>query len=45
VIRELQQRGVKHFDVGGLRPGDGYTQFKRTMRPDEFRLAGEWMSF
>lgn len=44
VIQELQRRGVKQFDIGGLRPGDGYTQFKRTMRPDEFRLAGEWMS-
>lgn len=45
VIKELQRRGARQFDVGGLRPGDGYTQFKRTMRPDEFRLAGEWMSF
>ena len=45
VIKELQQRGVRQFDVGGLKPGDGYTQFKRTMRPVEFRLAGEWMSF
>ena len=35
---------VRQFDVGGLKPGDGYTQFKRTMRPIEFRLAGEWMS-
>jgi hypothetical protein len=45
VIKELQRRGVSQFDVGGLKPGDGYTQFKRTMRPSEFRLAGEWMSF
>ncbi len=44
VIKNLQQRGVSQFDVGGLKPGDGYTQFKRTMRPIEFRLAGEWMS-
>lgn len=44
-IRTLHQRGVSRFDVGGLKPGDGYTQFKRTMRPSEFRLAGEWMSF
>lgn len=44
VIKALQQRGVTQFDVGGLKPGDGYTQFKRTMRPSEFRLAGEWMS-
>lgn len=45
VIKALQQRGAKQFDVGGLKPGDGYTQFKRSMRPHEFRLAGEWMSF
>lgn len=44
VIKELQRRGVRQFDVGGLKPGDGYTQFKRTMRPAEFWLAGEWMS-
>lgn len=44
-IGEMQRQGVGQFDVGGLREGDGYTQFKRTMRPAEFRLAGEWMSF
>jgi hypothetical protein len=44
VIKTLQHRGIGQFDVGGLKPGDGYTQFKRTMRPSEFRLAGEWMS-
>lgn len=45
VLRELHRRGVSTFDVGGLKPGDGYTQFKRTMRPDEYVLAGEWISF
>ena len=44
-IQEMHRRGVQQFDVGGLREGDGYTQFKRTMRAAEFRLAGEWMSF
>lgn len=44
VIKNLRERGIARFDVGGLKPGDGYTQFKRTMRPHEFRLAGEWMS-
>lgn len=44
VIKELRARGVRQFDIGGLKVGDGYTQFKRTMRPVEFRLAGEWMS-
>ena len=42
IIRELKQKGVEWFDVGGMREGDGYTQFKRTMRPREYSLAGEW---
>lgn len=44
VMREMRRRGVTVFDVGGLREGDGYTQFKRTMRPVEYELAGEWIS-
>ncbi len=44
IIKELRRRGVSEFDVGGLKPGDGYTRFKRTMNPAEYRLAGEWMS-
>jgi hypothetical protein len=45
VMRELKRRGVKSFDVGGLRHGDGYARFKRTMKPVEYVIAGEWMSF
>jgi Acetyltransferase (GNAT) domain len=45
IIRELKRRGVDGFDVGGMKPGDGYTRFKRTMNPVEYELAGEWMSF
>ena len=30
---------------GGVKPGDGYTQFKQTMKPAEYELCGEWMSF
>ncbi|MGN6487337.1 MAG: lipid II:glycine glycyltransferase FemX [Devosia sp.] len=45
VMRELKGRGVKSFDVGGLRNGDGYARFKRTMNPVEYKLASEWMSF
>lgn len=45
IIKALKARGLDHFDVGGLREGDGYTRFKQTMRPQEFRLAGEWMRF
>lgn len=44
-IREMKRRGLDYFDVGGMRAGDGYTQFKRTMRPREYSLAGEWGSF
>ena len=40
----MKGRGAKSFDVGGLRLGDGYTQFKRTMKPVEYELAGEWIS-
>lgn len=43
IIKTLKARGIAEFDVGGLREGDGYTRFKRTMRPQEYRLAGEWM--
>lgn len=45
VMRVLKAQGVATFDVGGLKPGDGYTRFKRTMNPAEYELAGEWMSF
>lgn len=45
VMREMKRRGLRTFDVGGLKPGDGYTRFKRTMNPAEYELCGEWMSF
>lgn len=44
VMREMKRRGVASFDLGGLRAGDGYTQFKKTMKPVEYELAGEWIS-
>jgi len=44
VMREMKRRGVEQFDVGGLKPGDGYTRFKQTMHPVEYELAGEWWS-
>lgn len=44
VLREMKRRGQKVFDVGGLKPGDGYTQFKQTMKPVAYELCGEWMS-
>jgi hypothetical protein len=45
ILKDQRQRGASVFDVGGMREGDGYTQFKRTMMPEEYELAGEWMSF
>ena len=45
VLREMKRRGLASFDVGGLKPGDGYTRFKQTMKPVEYELCGEWMSF
>lgn len=45
VLREMKRRGLRTFDVGGLKPGDGYTQFKQTMKPVAYELCGEWMSF
>jgi len=45
VLCELHRRGIGTFDVGGLKPGDGYTRFKQTMKPAEYQLAGEWMSW
>jgi hypothetical protein len=44
IVKELKRRGVASFDVGGMKPGDGYTRFKRTMIPVEYELAGEWVS-
>lgn len=45
VLREMKRRDRQSFDVGGLKPGDGYTQFKQTMKPATYELCGEWMSF
>lgn len=45
IVREMKRRGCTEFDVGGLADDSGYSQFKRTMNPAEFRLAGEWMTF
>lgn len=44
IIREMKQRGCTRFDLGGMLEGSGYTQFKRTMRPTEYELAGDWWS-
>jgi hypothetical protein len=43
IIQELRLLGVKSFDVGGMRPGDGYTRFKQGMRPTPYTLSGDWL--
>lgn len=45
ILKDQRMRGASVFDLGGMREGDGYTQFKRTMLPKEYELAGEWVSF
>lgn len=45
LMRDLKRRGVTSFDVGGMKDGDGYARFKRTMKPVEYELVSEWMSF
>ncbi|MDB5530993.1 MAG: hypothetical protein JWR51_4096 [Devosia sp.] len=45
IMAEMKARGCTTFDIGGLYEGHGYTQFKRGMRPLEYRLAGEWVAF
>lgn len=44
VITEMKRRGCTRFDLGGMLDGSGYTQFKRSMRPAEYALAGDWLS-
>lgn len=44
IITEMKRRGCTRFDLGGMLEGSGYTQFKRTMRPAEYELAGDWLS-
>ena len=44
IIEEMKRRGCTSFDLGGMLEGSGYTQFKRTMRPAEYELAGDWLS-
>ena len=45
IMAEMKARGCAALDIGGLYEGHGYTQFKRGMRPHEYRLVGEWVAF
>lgn len=42
IICEMKRRGCEQLDVGGMLSDGGFARFKRTLRPDEYQLAGEW---
>jgi hypothetical protein len=44
-VVEMQRLGCRALDLGGFSVADRYGQFKRGMRGDEYRLAGEWLAF
>ena len=44
IVRHMKGLGARSFDLGGIAGDGGYSQFKRTMNPVEYELAGEWMS-
>jgi hypothetical protein len=41
----LRELGCHALDLGGYSVSDRYGQFKRGMRGEEYRLAGEWLAF
>jgi hypothetical protein len=44
-VVEMKRIGCRALDLGGFSVADRYGQFKRGMRGDEYRLAGEWLAF
>jgi lipid II:glycine glycyltransferase (peptidoglycan interpeptide bridge formation enzyme) len=44
-VIEMQRLGCRTLDLGGCSASDRYGHFKRGMRGDEYRLAGEWLAF
>jgi hypothetical protein len=44
-VVEMKRLGCRALDLGGFSVADRYGQFKRGMRGDEYRLAGEWLAF
>jgi hypothetical protein len=44
-VVEMQRAGCRTLDLGGFSVSDRYGHFKRGMRGDEYRLAGEWLAF
>lgn len=43
-VMEMQRAGCRALDLGGFTVADRYGQFKRGMRGEEYRLAGEWLA-
>ena len=44
-VIEMQRMGCRTLDLGGFSVSDRYGHFKRGMRGEEYRLAGEWLAF
>lgn len=44
-VVEMKRMGCRALDLGGFSVADRYGHFKRGMRGDEYRLAGEWLAF
>jgi lipid II:glycine glycyltransferase (peptidoglycan interpeptide bridge formation enzyme) len=44
-VLEMQRAGCRSLDLGGHSISDRYGHFKRGMRGEEYRLAGEWLAF
>jgi hypothetical protein len=44
-VVEMKRVGCRALDLGGFSVADRYGQFKRGMRGEEYRLAGEWLAF
>lgn len=44
-VIEMHRAGCRSLDLGGFSVSDRYGHFKRGMRGQEYRLAGEWLAF
>ncbi len=45
VLVEMKASGCRALDLGGYTTSGKYGAFKRAMKGDEYRLAGEWLVF
>jgi hypothetical protein len=44
-VVEMKKAGCHALDLGGFSVSDRYGQFKRGMKGEEYKLAGEWLAF